>query len=116
MDDTKLSQTYNIRLEETFKANNSEAMWELVNVVKPVDGKLVTKAPTQHEFLKTLQGLTGIWIRGSYFAGSEATWLKNVRIVRGSLTKVPLPSHVLATRTCSSPPTSYLLNTRAAAA
>ena len=115
MDDTKLSQTYNIRLEETFKANNSEAMWELVNVVKPVDGKLVTKAPTQHEFLKTLQGLTGIWIRGSYFAGSEATWLKNVKIVRGSLTKVPLPSHILPT-TCSFPPTSSLIHTRAPAA
>uniref|UniRef100_A0A7S1E593 Laminin IV type A domain-containing protein n=1 Tax=Hemiselmis andersenii TaxID=464988 RepID=A0A7S1E593_HEMAN len=87
MDETKLSKTYNVRLEETFAANNSAAMWELVNVLKPVEGKLVTKAPTQHEFLATLQSLSAIWIRGSYFKGSEATWLKNVKIVRGVITK-----------------------------
>jgi hypothetical protein len=31
-----------------------------VNVLKPVDGKLVAKAPTQHQFVNCLQTLTGI--------------------------------------------------------
>mmetsp|Transcript_55250 Transcript_55250/g.135299 ORF Transcript_55250/g.135299 Transcript_55250/m.135299 type:complete len:2074 (-) Transcript_55250:274-6495(-) len=87
VDDTKLSKSYNVRLEETFSSAGSDAMWELVNVLKPVEGRLVTKAPTQHEFVTTLQQLSGIWIRGSYFKGAEATWLKNVRIIEGIMNK-----------------------------
>ncbi len=87
MDDSKLSKSYNVRLEETYKPTNSSAAWEMVNVLKPIEGKLVAKAPTQHEFVTTLQHLSGIWIRGSYFQGAEATWLKNVRIVEGVTNK-----------------------------
>ena len=87
MDDNKLSNTYSVRLEEDFMPPGSQATWELVNVVKPVDGKLVTKAPSQHEFITCLQTLTGIWIRGSYFKGSEASWLKDVKIIQGAVNK-----------------------------
>jgi len=87
MDDHKLSNTYSVRLEEEFLSEGSTAVWELVNVVKAVDGKLVAKAPTQHEFITCLQTLTGIWIRGSYFKGSEASWLKDVKIIQGAVNK-----------------------------
>ena len=87
VDDTKLSNTYSIRLEEDFEPPGTTAAWELVNVVKAVDGKLVTKMPTQHEFITCLQTLTGVWIRGSYFRGSEASWLKDVKIIQGAVNK-----------------------------
>jgi hypothetical protein len=87
MDDTKLSNTYSIRLEEDFVPAGTSASWELVNMLKPVDGKLVAKVPTQHEFITCLQTLTGIWIRGSYFSGAEASWLKDVKIIQGSVNK-----------------------------
>ena len=34
-----------------------------------------------------LDGCAGIWIRGAYFKGPEATWLKDVKIVQGALNK-----------------------------
>ena len=86
-DGSRLSNSYVVRLEESFQPDGSSANWELTNVVKPVDGKLVAKAPTQYEFIATLQSLTGISIRGSYFQGSEATWIKDVKILQGALNK-----------------------------
>jgi hypothetical protein len=97
MDDNKLSNTYSVRLEEDFTAPGSSATWEMVNVVKAVDGTLVTKAPTQHEFITCLQSLTGIWIRGSYFQGSEASWLKDVKIIQGAVNKGGDPRGAVAT-------------------
>ena len=96
-DDSKLSNTYSIRLEEDFSPEGSTAVWELVNVVKAVDGRLVTKVPTQHEFITCLQTLTGVWIRGSYFKGSEASWLKDVKIIQGALNKGGNPLGAVAT-------------------
>eukprot|EP00960_Hanusia_phi_P001671 48493-Hanusia_phi.AAC.3 len=81
-----LSHLYNVRLDETFISMNG-SQWEMVNVKLPRDGKLVSRSPTKHEFIKCLQTMTGIWIRGSYFAGSEASWLKNISIIEGALNK-----------------------------
>ena len=97
MDDNKLSNTYSVRLEEDFVPPNSTATWEMVNVQKVVNGRLVTKAPTQHEFITCLQTLAGIWIRGSYFKGSEASWLKNVKIIQGAVNKGGNPLGAVAT-------------------
>ena len=96
-DDSKLSNTYSVRLEEDFSPQGSTATWELVNVIKAVDGRLVTKAPSQHEFITCLQTLTGIWIRGSYFKGSEASWLKDVKIIQGAVNKGGNPAGEVAT-------------------
>ncbi|EKX52136.1 hypothetical protein GUITHDRAFT_150697, partial [Guillardia theta CCMP2712] len=85
-DPTYLSHLYNVRLDETFTSRNG-SQWEMVNVKLPRDGKLVSRNPTKHEFIKCLQTMTGIWIRGSYFPGNEATWLRNVSIIEGSLNK-----------------------------
>jgi len=113
VDDNHLSQTYNVRLEESFTVDDSETSWELVNVLKPLDGKLVAKPPTQHEFISCLQSLTGIWIRGSFFRGSEATWVKNVKILQGPLNKggvdgevQTLVDGVLVSSSRSAPPTT----------
>ena len=88
-----------------FSKFNDTKFDDQVNVLKPVGGKLVAKPPTQHQFVNCLQSLTGIvrksliflvkidfffsgiWIRGSYFKGPEATWLRNVKIIQGSLNK-----------------------------
>ncbi|KAJ1485025.1 hypothetical protein T484DRAFT_1795226, partial [Baffinella frigidus] len=86
-DGSRLSNSYAVRLEESFQPSGSAANWKLTNVVKAVDGKLVAKAPTQYEFIATLQSLTGISIRGSYYQGSEATWIKDVKILQGALNK-----------------------------
>jgi len=76
--DDKLSHSYEVRLEESFQPEGSSASWE-----RQATG---TK-PSQNDFVHCLQHLKSIRIRGSFFAGAEATWLRNVMITEGDVNK-----------------------------
>ena len=72
------AHVYQVRLEEQFSAPNSTATWVTISTGKQV---------IQREFVFCLQHLQGIQIRGSYFHGYEAVWLKDIKIIEGQIEK-----------------------------
>jgi hypothetical protein len=72
------AHVYQVRLEEQFSTPNSSATWVTVSTGKQV---------IQREFVMCLQHLQGIQIRGSYFHGYEAVWLKDIKIIEGQVEK-----------------------------
>ena len=72
-----LAASYEVRMDETFTPNNGTSYWELVT------GKVAGKRVTKHDFVQCLSYLSEIRIRGAYFKGTEATWLKDVKVIEG---------------------------------
>lgn len=72
------AHVYSVRFEEQFSAPNSTATWVTISTGKQV---------IQRDFVSCLQHLQGIQIRGSYFFGYEAVWLKDIKIIEGQIEK-----------------------------
>ena len=77
-EDSSTAHVYQVRLEEQFSTPNSTATWVTISTGKQV---------TQREFVMCLQNLQGIQIRGSFFYGYEAVWLKDIKIIEGQVQK-----------------------------
>lgn len=78
IDDGATAHTYQVRLEESFKAVNSTASWQRVTSGLQA---------AQRDVVQCLQGLKAIKIRGSFFKGYEAMWLRDVKIIQGEVHK-----------------------------
>ena len=78
-----LSAKYQVRLEETFSPNNGTSYWQLVT------GKLagVTSRATKNDLIQCLGNLREVRIRGSYYKGVEAAWLRDISVLQGKLDK-----------------------------
>jgi hypothetical protein len=72
-----LTATYEVRLDETFSPNKGNAYWELVT------GNLAGVRASKRDFVQCLSHLSEVRIRGAYFKGMEATWLKGVSVIQG---------------------------------
>ena len=79
--DDQLSATYQVRLDETFSPDEGNSYWELIT------GKLAGRRASKLEVVQCLSNLAEVRIRGSYFKGLEATWLREVSVLQGLLDK-----------------------------
>lgn len=82
VDDGATSHTYHVRLEESFSPQNSTASWQRV--------KTGLQA-AQRDMVSCLQSLQAIEIRGSFFKGFEATWIRDIMIREGQVDKAGSP-------------------------
>lgn len=76
-----LSAKYQVRLEETFSPNNGASYWQLVT------GKLAGVRATKNDLIQCLGNLREVRIRGSYYKGIEAAWLREISVLQGNVDK-----------------------------